>query len=38
MTSDTDRYETAVKFHINTSKIKLPEITYSNFGNSYTFT
>lgn len=35
--SDSPRYISDMKFSTTSSKIKLPEITYSNFGNSYTF-
>ena len=35
-TTETSRYSVASKFSTNTSKIKLPVISYSNFGNSYT--
>jgi len=36
-TNTSDRYLVSTKFPTNTCYIKLPEITYSNFGNSYTF-
>lgn len=36
-TNTSNRYLVSTKFPTNTCYIKLPEITYSNFGNSYTF-
>lgn len=35
--SDSPRYTTSYKFGSTSTKIKLPTMTYSNFGNSYTF-